>query len=50
MQESTKFTLDSDEDDDDDNAIQEGHNVGNKKGVAVEHAVNGNGVMPLTTQ
>lgn len=48
MQDSTNFTLDSDEDDD--SGRQEGHNVGNEKGVAMEHAVNGNGVMPLTTQ
>ncbi|XP_022633367.1 uncharacterized protein LOC106753750 isoform X3 [Vigna radiata var. radiata] len=42
MQDSTNFTLDSDEDDD--SGRQEGHNVGNEKGVAMEHAVNGNGI------
>ncbi|CAJ1787299.1 unnamed protein product [Sphenostylis stenocarpa] len=51
LQDSANFTLDSDEDDDNDgDGKREVDHVGRKKGVVVEHAVNGNGVMPLTTQ
>ncbi|KAK7377559.1 hypothetical protein VNO80_02985 [Phaseolus coccineus] len=48
LQDSPNFTLDSDEDDDD--CTQNTDNVGSKKGVAVEHSVNGNGVIALTPQ
>jgi len=48
LQDSPNFTLDSDEDEDD--RTQESDNVGSKKGVAVEHSVNGNGVIALTPQ
>lgn len=45
---SPNFTLNSDDDGDD--HTPEDDNVGNKKVVVVEHAVNGNGVLPHTTE